>query len=88
MLGRKRWLRIVLILRKEKGFYYQDVITKEQLESWKKEMEGAFEIALRKSIRRKEKDVQRKLSSGPCLGTLQVTRYWSEICHQECVEEN
>ena len=32
-------------------------------------MKGAFEVALAKSTRREEKDVQRKLKSGPCLGT-------------------
>ena len=39
------------------------------LESWKKEMEGAFEAALTKSTGRKEKD-RRKLKSGSCLGIL------------------
>ena len=34
-------------------------------------MEGAFEVALTKSTGRKEKDFQRKLKSGPCLGILE-----------------
>ena len=34
-------------------------------------MEGAFEVALAKSKGRKEKDVQRNLKSGPCLGILE-----------------
>ena len=34
-------------------------------------MEGAFEVALTKSTGRKEKDVQRKLKLGPCLGILE-----------------
>ena len=34
---------------------------KEYLESWKKEMESAFEVALTMFTGRKEKDVQRKL---------------------------
>ena len=31
-------------------------------------MEGDFEVEFTKSTGRKEKDVQRKLKSGPCLG--------------------
>ena len=34
-------------------------------------MEVTFEVALTKSTGRKEKDVERKLKSGPCLGTLE-----------------
>ena len=34
-------------------------------------MEVAFEVALTKSTGTKEKDVQRKLKSGPCLGILE-----------------
>ena len=34
-------------------------------------MEFTFEVTLTKFSGRKEKDVQRKLKSGPCLGTLE-----------------
>ena len=34
-------------------------------------MQGAFEVALSKSTGRKEKDVQRKVKSGTCLGILE-----------------
>ena len=70
MFGRKPRLSIDLILRSEKDSppRYNH---KEYLESWKKEMEGAFEVALTKSTGRKEKNVQRKLKSGPCLGILE-----------------
>ena len=70
MFGRKPRLPIDLIFRSEKDspprFNH-----KEYLETWKKEMEGAFELALTKSTGRKEKDVQGKLKLGPCLGILE-----------------
>ena len=69
MFGRKR-LPIDLILRSEKDFPPK-CNHKEYLEAWKKETEGAFEVALTKSTGRKQKDVQRKLKSGPCLGILE-----------------
>ena len=70
MFGRKLWLPIDLILRSEKDFPPR-CNHKEYLETWKKETEGAFEVALTKSTGRKQKDVQRKLKSGPCLGILE-----------------
>ena len=69
MFGKKPRRSINLILRSEDSppkFNH-----KEYLESWKKEVEVAFEVALTKSTGRKEKDVQRKLKSGPCLGILE-----------------
>ena len=69
MFGRKPRLPIDLILRSEDS--PPRCNHKEYLESWKKEMEVAFEVALTKSTGTKEKDVQRKLKSGPCLGNLE-----------------
>ena len=70
MFGRKPRLPIDLILRSEKDSPPR-CNHKEYPETWKKEMEGAFEVALTKSTGRKEKDVQRKLKSEPCLGILE-----------------
>ena len=67
MFGRKPRLPIDLILWSEDS--PPRCNHKEYLESWKKEMEIAFEVALTKSTGRKEKDMQRKLKSG--LGILQ-----------------
>ena len=54
MFGRKPRLPIDLILRSEKDSRPR-CNHKEYLETWKKEMEGAFEVALTKSTGRKEK---------------------------------
>ena len=70
MFGRKPRLPIDLILRSEKDSPPR-CNHKEYLETWKKEMEGDFEVALTKSTGRKEKDVQKKLKSGPCLDILE-----------------
>ena len=69
MFGRKPRLPIDLILRSEDSPPRRN--DKEYLESWKKEMEVAFEVALTKSTGTKEKDVQRKLKSRLCLGILE-----------------
>ena len=64
MLGRKPRLPIDLILWTEKDSPPR-CNHKEYLECWKKKMEDVFEVAFTKSTGRKEKDVQRKLKSGP-----------------------
>ena len=45
-----------------KYFCWKKTTHKEYLESWKDEMEDAFEVAITKSTGRKEKDVRRKWS--------------------------
>ena len=69
MFGRKPRLPIDLILQSEDS--PPRCNHKEYLEDWKWKLEVAFKVALTKSTGRKEKDVQRKLKSGPCLGILE-----------------
>ena len=53
-LGRKP------LLQQTSYFRWKKTTHKEYLESWKDEMEDAFEVAITKSTGRKEKDVRRK----------------------------
>ena len=53
MFGREPWLPIDLGKEEDSPPKFNH---KEYLESWKKEMEGAFEVALTKSTGKKEKD--------------------------------
>ena len=53
-LGRKP------LLQETSYFRWKKTTHKEYLESWKDEMEDAFEVAITKSTGRKEKDVRRK----------------------------
>ena len=69
LFGRKPRLPIDLILQSEDS--PPRCNHKEYLEDWKWKLEVAFKVALTKSTGRKEKDVQRKLKSGPCLGILE-----------------
>ena len=70
LFGRRPRLPIDLILQTRKDSPSR-CNHSEYLERLKKDMEDAFEVPLTKSTGRKEKDVQRKLKSGPCLGVLE-----------------